>query len=124
MEPIRQRTRAQAIVEFALAAILIFFLLSAAVDLGLIFFRHQGLYNASLEGAQYGSRFTKNYTGAELAAMSLIDRQRLGCLVQNPVSTQTYICLDEDEIRSRLINESGDGGGINSVNLKDLNLTL
>lgn len=38
-----KRTRGQALVEFTLAATLIFTLLSAAVDLGLIFFTMQTL---------------------------------------------------------------------------------
>ena len=42
----------QALVEFALAATLIFFLLAAAVDLGLIFFTIQGLHNAAQDGAR------------------------------------------------------------------------
>src|SRR5215211_1619081 len=52
-----KRTKGQALVEFALSATLIFFLLAAAVDLGLIFFTLQGLHNAAEEGGTYGSRF-------------------------------------------------------------------
>ena len=52
---IRQRVPAQALVEFALAATLIFTLLSAVVDLGLIYFTMQALRVAAQEGATYGS---------------------------------------------------------------------
>jgi hypothetical protein len=49
------RTRGQALVEFALAATLIFFLVAAAVDLGLIFFTLQGMRTSAQEGAAFGS---------------------------------------------------------------------
>ncbi|MGC8799056.1 TadE/TadG family type IV pilus assembly protein [Chloroflexus sp.] len=51
----RRKTAGQAIVEFALSATVIFLLLSAAVDLGLIFFTLQALRAAAQEGATYGS---------------------------------------------------------------------
>jgi hypothetical protein len=51
----RRKTTGQAIVEFALSATVIFLLLSAAVDLGLIFFTMQALRAAAQEGATYGS---------------------------------------------------------------------
>ncbi|MEI8306738.1 MAG: TadE/TadG family type IV pilus assembly protein [Chloroflexales bacterium] len=49
------RSSGQALVEFALAATLILTLLSATVDLGLIFFTVQGLTAAAQEGATFGS---------------------------------------------------------------------
>ncbi|MGQ9926290.1 MAG: TadE/TadG family type IV pilus assembly protein [Chloroflexaceae bacterium] len=49
------RARGQALVELALASTLLFFLLAAAVDLGLIFFTFQGLRAAAQEGATFGS---------------------------------------------------------------------
>lgn len=51
----RPRARGQALVELALASTLLFFLLAAAVDLGLIFFTLQGLRAAAQEGATFGS---------------------------------------------------------------------
>jgi hypothetical protein len=84
----------QALVEFALAATLIFFLLAAAVDLGLIFFSIQGLHNAAQEGAAYGSRWL---TGSNPRALNL------------------------NAIRDRVRHESGARGGIGFVNLLDLN---
>ncbi len=51
----RRKTVGQALVEFALAATIIFLLLAAAVDLGLIFFTLQALRVAAQEGATYGS---------------------------------------------------------------------
>ncbi len=50
-----RKTAGQAIVEFALSTTVIFLLLSAAVDLGLIFFTLQALRAAAQEGATYGS---------------------------------------------------------------------
>jgi hypothetical protein len=88
--------KGQALVEFALAATLIFFLLAAAVDLGLMFFAVQGLHNAAQEGGTYGSRWL---TG-------------LGYGVRK---------LSENEIRDRVRHESGSSGGIGFVNLLDLN---
>jgi hypothetical protein len=90
------RTTGQAIVEFALAATLIFFMLTATVDLGLIFFTLQGLHNAAQEGATYGSRW----------------------LITSPSGV---ISLDVDGIRDRTRHEGGTRGGIGFANLLDLN---
>jgi hypothetical protein len=49
------RRSGQALIEFTLVATLIFFLLSAAVDIGLIYFSFQALSNAAEEGVAYGS---------------------------------------------------------------------
>jgi len=49
------RARGQALVELVLASTLLFFLLAAAVDLGLIFFTLQGMRVAAQEGATFGS---------------------------------------------------------------------
>lgn len=87
----------QALVEFALAATLIFFLLAAAVDLGLIFFTMQGLNNAAQEGAVFGANWLAN----------------------DPTTGRRI--LNENEIRNRVRFESGTSGGINFVNLLDLN---
>lgn len=51
----RPRERGQVIVEFALASTILFFLLAAAVDLGLIYFSMQALRAAAQEGATFGS---------------------------------------------------------------------
>src|SRR5437763_3355731 len=96
MRKIQHLKTGQALVEFALAATLIFFLLAAAVDLGLMFFVIQGLHNAAQEGGTYGSRWL---TG-------------LGYTVR---------VLNENEIRDRVRHESGSSGGIGFVNLLDLN---
>jgi hypothetical protein len=97
---LRRRRLGQAIVEFALAATLIFFLLAAAVDLGLIFFTLQGLHNAAQEGAAYGSRWL---------------------LMGADSSGRQIRVLDQDGIRERVRKESGAKGGIGFVNLLDLN---
>ncbi|MFL5803871.1 MAG: TadE/TadG family type IV pilus assembly protein [Roseiflexaceae bacterium] len=61
-------------VEFALAATLIFLLLSATVDIGLIFFTLQGLHNAAQEGGTYGSRWLTS--GSQLDIDGIRDRAR------------------------------------------------
>ncbi len=94
-------TAGQAIVEFALAATLIFFLLAAAIDLGLIFFTLQGLNNAAQEGAAYGARW--------LAIQEDDTQANFGSQI-----------VHQNEIRNRVRFESGTEGGINFVNLHDL----
>ena len=91
-----KRTQGQALVEFALAATLIFFLLAAAVDVGLIFFSLQGLHNAAQEGATYGSRWA----------------------VQLDASNN--IAIDTNGIIDRVRGESGAKGGNGFINLYDL----
>src|SRR5690242_14905755 len=98
--PQRLRSKGQALVEFALTATLIFFLLAAAVDLGLIFFTLQGLHNAAEEGATYGSRWLVN---------------------SNPSDPNSAIALDFSGIKDRVRHEAGTQGGIGFVNLLDLN---
>lgn len=92
----RTRRRGQAIVEFALSATLIFFLLAAAIDLGMIFFAVQGLRNAAQEGATYGSRW----------------------LVFDGAGRRV---LDTNTIRDKVRTESGTGNRMGFVNLLDLN---
>jgi hypothetical protein len=94
--PQRRRTKGQALVEFALMATLIFFMLSAAVDLGLIFFSLQAIHNAAQEGATYGSRW--------------------GIISNN----QGVIYIDNESIRDRTRHEAGNQG-IGFANLLDLN---
>lgn len=78
----RTRTKGQALVEFALAATLIFFMLAAVVDLGLIFFSLQALHNAAEEGATYGSRWlngtTLDYAGIRDRARHEAGNQGIG----------------------------------------------
>jgi|HigsolmetaAR201D_1030396.scaffolds.fasta_scaffold04961_3 hypothetical protein len=90
------RAGGQALVEFALAATLIFLLLAATIDLGLMFFTLQGLHNAAQEGGMYGSRWILPPSGS------------------NPAR------LDVDGIRYRVRMESGENG-LGFANLLDLN---
>ena len=92
-----KRTQGQALVEFALAATLIFFLLAAAVDVGLIFFALQGMHNAAQEGATYGSRW--------------------GVGIDNSTNN---IVIDKNGIIDRVRGESGAKGGNGFINLYDL----
>jgi len=93
-----KRTTGQALVEFALAATLIFMLLSAAVDLGLIFFTLQGMRTAAQEGATFGSYPKFNMSGS---AVQSVD-------------------LDYDEIVRR-VRFSGGENSAGFANLTDLN---
>ncbi len=86
----------QALVEFVIASTLILLLLAAAVDIGLLFFNMQGLTTAAQEGATYGSRY----------------------LVVQP---NGVVDLDYEMIRTRVRQEAGTTGGINFVNMYDLN---
>ncbi|HEY3227977.1 MAG TPA: TadE/TadG family type IV pilus assembly protein [Roseiflexaceae bacterium] len=92
--PKHLRAKGQALVEFALTATLLFFLLAATVDLGLIFFTLQGLHNAAQEGGTYGSRWLKTVNGVGQ--------------------------LDYYAIRDHVRHEAGDQG-IGFANLLDLN---
>ncbi len=92
----RTRRRGQAIVEFALSATLLFFMLCAALDLGMIFFAVQGLRNAAQEGATYGSRW--------------------------PIfDSAGHRVLDVNLIRDKVRTEFGTGNRMGFVNLLDLN---
>jgi hypothetical protein len=92
--PKHLRAKGQALVEFALTATLLFFLLAATVDLGLIFFTLQGLHNAAQEGGTYGSRWLQTVNGVGQ--------------------------LDYYNIRDHVRHEAGDQG-IGFANLLDLN---
>lgn len=108
---LRRRTIGQAVVEFALAATLIFVLLSASVDLGLAFLMRQGLLNATEEGAAFGSKSKTK--------------------VPNPSGGPVVDWFDEWEIRNRVRQEAGvradpdnpgeEIGGTRALNLLDLN---
>lgn len=98
MRHTRRRTTGQALVEFALAATLIFMLLSAAVDLGLLFFSLQALRTAAQEGATYGRHPQAWQSGGTLQAVE----------------------LDYDQIIARIRGAAGEPS-VGLVNLHDLN---
>jgi len=89
--------KGQALVEFALTATLLFFFLSAVVDIGLLFFSLQGIHNAAQEGATYGSRWL------------IVDQ------------SDNSWNLNYKAIQDRIRNESGESGGLRVTNLLDLN---
>jgi hypothetical protein len=95
---LRQRSKAQALVEFALAATLIFMLVAAAVDLGLIFLARQALRAAAQEGATFGSHPAFEQNGSDVR-----------------------VYLDETAIRQRVRMTAGPDGGPVFANLTDLN---
>jgi hypothetical protein len=63
------RSTGQALVEFTLASSLIFFLLAATVDIGLMFFSLQALRVAAQEGATYGSYPITRSTNGRVTAV-------------------------------------------------------
>ncbi|WP_298819304.1 TadE/TadG family type IV pilus assembly protein [uncultured Chloroflexus sp.] len=95
----RRKTVGQALVEFALTATIIFLLLSAAVDLGLIFFTLQALRAAAQEGATYGS---------------------YPVVVTNSSGQVTEVRLNYEEIYRR-IRTAGGTQPVGVANLMDLN---
>lgn len=94
----KRRTPGQALVELALAITLIFFLLSATVDIGLVYFTMQALRTASQEGATFGSYPVR---------------------VLNPDGTLNRVDINYDEIARRV---RGAGGEVSTgfANLQDL----
>lgn len=96
---VTHKAGAQALVEFALAATLIFMLLSAAVDLGLIFFSLQNLRTAAQEGATFGSN-PVTYTNANGGV--------------------TRVDIDYRRVTERILNANGTDGQ-NLGNVRDLN---
>jgi hypothetical protein len=92
----------QALVEFALAGTLIFTLLSASVDLGMIFFIQQALGNAVQEGALFASTNYHDY-------------------FNNGKDYETNKAAFFQAIRTRTSHEAGEQGGIGFIRLRDLN---
>jgi hypothetical protein len=95
----KHRSPAQALVEFALAATTIFFLLAAVIDLGLIFFTMQALRVAAQEGATYGS-------------YPLVQKNANGGI--------TNVTIDYSEVVFRVYGAAGEQQG-GFANLRDLN---
>jgi TadE-like protein len=96
---ITHKAGAQALVEFTLAATLIFFLLAAAVDLGLIFFSLQNLRTAAQEGATFGSR---------------------PITFKNARGGTERVDIDYANVTRRILNANGTDGQ-NLGNVRDLN---
>lgn len=94
----------QALVEFAIAGTLIFTLLAASIDLGMIFFIKQGMDNAVQEGALYGST---NY-------LNFFDNE------DDYDSFEEQMAAFRQSVRTRTSYESGERGGIGFINLRDL----
>ena len=121
------RTAGQAVVEFALAATLIFFLLSASIDLGMIFFALQGLHNAAQEGAMYGSAMPFN-DKFDLDGDGTIDTDDEtdtdgDGIVENDIyddKNGQFFPEFLDEVRKRASYEAGQRGGIGFISLRDL----
>lgn len=129
-----KRTSGQALVEFALAATLIFTLLSAAIDLGMIFFTLQGLRTAAQEGATFGSYPVMNMNGNSIQSVDLnyteiVNRVRFsgGDALSddgNPTGFANLLDLDNngtDDSTEGLINPRNASSYIYVENLKYFN---
>jgi hypothetical protein len=92
-----RRRPGQALVELALVSTLIFFLLSAAIDVGLLYLAYQALANAAEEGVMYGSLMP----------------------VEN-VAGGTGVSPNDEQIMLRIRNESYSPGLANRVGVVDL----
>ncbi|NJN67823.1 MAG: pilus assembly protein, partial [Chloroflexaceae bacterium] len=129
----RIRSAGQALVEFTFAAVLIFFLLAAAIDLGMIFFTMQSLHSAAQEGALFGSMMFYD---------DVNDEDGDGILKRDPYYNPSIVggvpvsqtdALEHDPplwyfyegyyqgIRERTVYEAGHEGGSGFSNLHDLN---
>jgi hypothetical protein len=103
------RAKAQALVEFALAATLIFMLISATVDLGLMYLALQGIRTAAQEGATFGShaRVINNDVVIDVNEIRNRVRESAG---ESPVGFANLLDLDNDEVIDVTAGRIGDGG--------------
>lgn len=103
------RAKAQALVEFALAATLIFMLISAAVDLGLMYLALQGIRTAAQEGATFGShaRVINNEVTINVNEVRNRVRESAG---DSPVGFANLLDLDNDQALDVTGGRIGDGG--------------
>lgn len=93
-------SRGQSLVEFAMAATLMIFLLLATIDFGLAFFSWIALRDAAQEGATYGSLKPPN---------SYSDLGNIRTRVKNATKTPINMgALPDDQIDVKVLNASGD----------------
>lgn len=67
MKPIK-RERGQSLVELGISLLILVYLLSGAVEFGVLFFQFVQLRDAAQEGALYGSTSPTSFSGIELRA--------------------------------------------------------
>ena len=103
----RARQTGQALVEFALAATLLFTLMAAAVDIGFIFLSSQELRVGAQEGATFGSYPLVFYTNQDVGATSIRVVERVD--------------FNDAEIVERIRNSAGPRGTAGFVDFFDLN---
>ncbi|NJM05589.1 pilus assembly protein [Candidatus Gracilibacteria bacterium] len=122
-----RRSTGQALVEFALAATLIFFLFGIAIDGGLIFFTLQQLRTAAQEGAVYGSTPNVVTSGVSVSKVDydyaeIVERVRLSAGDGKDTSGfANLLDLDGDGADDGAIDATQSSSFIYIENLKDVN---
>jgi hypothetical protein len=141
----RIRAVGQALVEFALAATLIFLLLAATIDLGMILFILQGLHSAAQEGALYGSlmkyededdKDDDGFEKPDIYYSKITDTIELEPVARvaslpfpgsandesdpNSLLNESYYPDFLKQVRERVVFEAGAGGTTGFSNLHDL----
>jgi hypothetical protein len=120
-----RRSTGQALVEFALAATLIFFLFGIAIDGGLIFFTLQQLRTAAQEGAVYGSTPNVQTSGVSVSKVDydyeeIAERVRLSAgNGQGTSGFANLLDLDGDGVDDGTIDATQPSSFIYVENLKD-----
>ncbi len=111
-----KRSSGQALVEFALAATLIFTFLAAAVDLGLIFFTMQALRTAAQEGATFGSYPSINTNSQGQITSVTINRTEIINRVRSSAGDPSTGFVDLYDLNNNEVDDEFDSGVLDSTN--------
>jgi Flp pilus assembly protein TadG len=84
MKPIRSE-RGQSLVEFAISLLILLYLLSGAVEFGLLFFQFVQLRDAAQEGALYGSMNPPTSAGDTGSITDIVTRAKHSSPTRSPI---------------------------------------
>lgn len=106
----RSRARGQSLVEFALVLPIILVLLSAAADLGRLFYAFVSIENAAKEGAFYGALNPR----CDVSKAGCVDPNTVDWRVRNEltgvtISAPVTTCLDAVTSAPKSVNSCGEG---------------